>query len=534
MKSLFSLIVLFAFIYLFANDKVNADLDVHCLYNTTLGVWNFQLTSQGHSKDIVASKCDIRSPITPQASLSVKLQMPDVAVDQYGNTGFWTLIYDQGFEVVINDMKYFAFFNFTTTKNSKGEKVIISNCDRTFTGWFHNVGVNAQNYGCYRGYKVSNAGTGFYNSFGKNGITASLNNINAKDLQGNTFYHIKVDSTLKNKKGKYRSDLKLIEKINKLNKEGKVSWEAKPQAAFEGRPLKEVLNKAGNPIEAFRSRDKKQFFQAMKKFTTVKKYDPFNVKLEDTLAGNLTYSLWKSGSLPTSFDWRNVNGANYVSPIRNQGSCGSCYSFATTAMMEARIRIATKLAKQPIYSPQDIVSCSSYSQGCEGGFAYLVSKYGEDFGIVEEQCDPYFAQDSHCKAYDATCPPRQYWTDYKYIGGYYGATTPELMQLEILQNGPIAVSLEVYSDLKNYHKGIYHHVDSQLLGDEVQAPVPNPFELTNHVVVIVGWGEENGQKYWIVKNSWGTSFGMDGYFWIRRGVDECAIESENGVAVPVL
>lgn len=101
--------------------------------------------------------------------------------------------------------------------------------------------------------------------------------------------------------------------------------------------------------------------------------------------------------------------------------------------------------------------------------------------------------------------------------------------LDIIQHGPLAVSMEVYSDLKNYHSGIYKHVTSM-----TEAPVPNPFELTNHVVLIVGWGEQNGQKYWIVKNSWGTSFGLEGFFWIAKGVDECAIESENTSAAPVL
>ena len=62
----------------------------------------------------------------------------------------------------------------------------------------------------------------------------------------------------------------------------------------------------------------------------------------------------------------------------------------------------------------------------------------------------------------------------------------------------------------------------------------NPFEVNNHVVVIVGYGEENGVKYWIVKNSWGTSWGEDGYFRIRRGTDELGIESLAVYAVPYL
>ena len=84
-------------------------------------------------------------------------------------------------------------------------------------------------------------------------------------------------------------------------------------------------------------------------------------------------------------DWPNVNGLNYLSPIRNQQSCGSCYTFGSMAMHEARLRIYSNNTKTTVFSTQDIVECSFYSQGCEGGFPYLVAgKYSEDFGVFEE------------------------------------------------------------------------------------------------------------------------------------------------------
>ena len=76
-----------------------------------------------------------------------------------------------------------------------------------------------------------------------------------------------------------------------------------------------------------------------------------------------------------------------MSPVRNQGSCGSCYAFSSMAMNEARLRIKTLNQQQKVFSTQDIVECAEYSQGCEGGFPYLISgKYAEDFGLVEESC----------------------------------------------------------------------------------------------------------------------------------------------------
>ena len=83
--------------------------------------------------------------------------------------------------------------------------------------------------------------------------------------------------------------------------------------------------------------------------------------------------------LPESWDWRQVNGVNYVSDVRNQGSCGSCYAFSSMGMLEARIKILTNNTVSPVLSTQDVVSCSKLSPGCEGGFPYLVAgRYAKD------------------------------------------------------------------------------------------------------------------------------------------------------------
>lgn len=221
--------------------------------------------------------------------------------------------------------------------------------------------------------------------------------------------------------------------------------------------------------------------------------------------------------LPDSWDWRNVSGVNYVPAVRNQGACGSCYAFSATAMVESRIRVATKNDVAVTLSPQDIVSCSDYSQGCEGGFPYLIGgKYAQDFGMVAEECNPYIGKDSTCS--EKSCS-RTFVAKYRYVGGFYGACNEESMKLSLVQSGPMSVSFEVYPDFMHYSSGVYHH--SGLL-DKF-----NPFELTNHAVLLVGYGtdEETKEDYWLVKNSWGTKWGEDGYFRILRGHDECGIES---------
>jgi cathepsin C len=188
-------------------------------------------------------------------------------------------------------------------------------------------------------------------------------------------------------------------------------------------------------------------------------------------------------------------------------------------MNEARLRIISNNTIQVSLSPQDVVDCSVYSQGCDGGFPYLIGgKYAEDYGLVEESCYPYVGVDrGHCGT-PKTCR-RYYSTNYEYVGGYYGGCTEELMKLELVNNGPVAVAFEVYDDFMTYHGGIYHHTG---LRNKY-----NPFQETNHAVLLVGYGvdKSTGEKFWSVKNSWGTGWGENGYFRIRRGVDECAIES---------
>ena len=102
------------------------------------------------------------------------------------------------------------------------------------------------------------------------------------------------------------------------------------------------------------------------------------------------------------------------------------------------------------------------------------------------------------------------------------------MMEAIYNRGPVAVGFMVYGDFMSYKSGVYHHV--------FENHPFEPFELTNHAVLVVGWGEVTSpspDRYWIVKNSWGTGWGMDGYFWIRRGSDECGIESMAVEATPI-
>uniref|UniRef100_A0A3Q2NTD8 Dipeptidyl peptidase 1 n=1 Tax=Fundulus heteroclitus TaxID=8078 RepID=A0A3Q2NTD8_FUNHE len=440
------------------------DTPANCTYEDLLGTWVFQVSKGGHDKTV---NCSVEG----ESTVTVTLEKLSVATDELGNTGFFTLIYNQGFEAVLGGYKWFGFFKYT----QDGSKVT-SYCDQTLPGWVHDV--LGRNWACFVGKKVK--------------ANVIENIIHFMILILLSSFHSSPRRLLPKP---YKHNLDFITLINTVQS----SWKAVAYPEHEMYTLRELHYRAGGPASRI----------------------PVRVRPAPVEAGLAKMA----AALPEHWDWRNVNGVNFVSPVRNQASCGSCYSFATMGMLEARVRILTNNSDAPVLSPQQVVSCSEYSQGCDGGFPYLIGKYVQDFGIVDESCFPYIAADSPCGV-PQNCG-RMYTAEYGYVGGFYGGCSETAMKLELVKNGPMAVALEVYPDFLHYKEGIYHHTGFR---DSV-----NPFELTNHAVLLVGYGRchKTGQKYWIVKNSWGSGWGEDGYFRIRRGSDECAIESIAVAAKPI-
>jgi len=438
-----------------------ADTPANCTFEDVEGSWIFYETERSQGSDI-----DCSNQVAPVvAKFRVELKYPNIAVDQFGNIGSWTMVYNQGFEVTVSGRSYFAYSDY----EESADGVVTSKCHQTKDGggWGHDVTV--RNWACLHGKKVEKKGEKFEPK-----------------------YHKTAASLLHKATQLYTQTREDVETINSRQN----SWRATMYPSMQNIPVKDIYNMRGGVRSVLHSKTKPK--------PSIRNY---NLGVSD------------KSYLPTSWDWRNVTGVNYVSDVRNQASCGSCYAFSSMGMLEARVKIATKNSKNPVFSTQDVVSCSELSQGCEGGFPYLVAgRYAKDYGVVEELCNPYQGKDGACSTKQCL---KHYVSSYSYVGGYYGGCTEEAMKKALVEGGPLSVSFEVYDDFMLYHSGVYHHTGL------IKHAAFEPFEITNHAVLLVGYGHDSdlGEDYWTIKNSWGPEWGEGGYFRIRRGVDECSIES---------
>lgn len=262
------------------------------------------------------------------------------------------------------------------------------------------------------------------------------------------------------------------------------------------------------------------------------------IKMDDRLPERSLFDMDMIFALPDEFSWRDKG---MVGDVRNQGSCGSCWVFGGVEALSDRFRIHGKNVN---VSATDPVTCDdgffSGNDGCHGGSPYSLWSYLKGTGSVTSACKPYLTSEG---GPIPTCPPSEqpclnfvdtpvcnktcvngdsYAKDKLQASSVY-SVAPDQNQIraEIFKNGPVEGAFTVFSDFVGYKSGVYKKSSSAT-------------PLGGHAIEIVGWGVEHNEPYWLVRNSWTTSWGDQGYFKILRGSDECGIESDIVAGMPLL
>jgi len=211
---------------------------------------------------------------------------------------------------------------------------------------------------------------------------------------------------------------------------------------------------------------------------------------------------------PATVDWRNKG---YVTPVKNQGACGSCWSFSSTGALEGQLK--RKTGKLVSLSEQNLVDCSKPygNDGCGGGWMDIAYLYVDlNDGIDTESSYPYTGQDGDCVYNVSTIGGNDF--------GFYRLPMGNETNLQefVAEFGPIAVAIDAsLPSFQSYHSGVYND------------PTCDPSAL-DHAVLVVGYGTDKatGLDYWLVKNSWGVGWGDSGYIKMSRNrKNQCGIAS---------
>ena len=270
-----------------------------------------------------------------------------------------------------------------------------------------------------------------------------------------------------------------------------------------------------NIIESI-SNDEKSYKTGITKFSDLTKQEfkkiYLNLNYDAMAVSNFdpTYIKIKNAA-PNSFDWRDKN---VVSRVKDQANCGACWAYATTGNLESLYAIEKHVIK--IFSEQMLIDCDTSDSGCNGGLMeYAFTWLKKNGGIMYDADYPYKGVKSTCKS-DKTKYADMKVTGYKKLGSSWStwsAVDEDEIKEFLYENGPLAIALNA-DPLQTYSSGIIDLPESKC-----------PSSGINHAVLLVGYGIESrsGLYYWIVKNSWGSSWGERGYFRIRRGNGTCGI-----------
>lgn len=483
------------------------------------------------------------------------LQDPNSVTAEDGGKGTWTMIYDEAFEVAMDDFVYLAFSKFTFT--DAGMQNNVSHCGETQIGWYHNK--ERTKWGCYVGkqivdehskppapaaHKVSQGAPVLaLTSFGSaeeeasrqqqqgmskeartsilsswldapdqlsapeaaNAAPAALAQQSSDDepsLETPADYEPWVPKSAgfdRPMEGNWQQSV--ASALNFLQ----LGWTATVYDKFQGKTPRELNRYAGIRRKLVRTHGQGADAPDMSPATSF-------------LGVSMKVRRHTASTDDDSLDWRNKDGKNWITPVIAQGDCGSCYTISTVHMLTARNRIRSGNVSAPAFSVSFPLFCSEYNQGCDGGYGFLQTKWSEDVGLIPAHCAPLTENSASCHVRHG-CDLgalRHRATNHHYVGGYYGGSDSDNIKKELVANGPLVMSFEPSEDFMYYKNGVYKSGPHK---------IHQEWEQVDHAVLLVGFSKENDQPYWTMQNSWGSDWGEDGYFRMARGIDESGCES---------
>ncbi|MDD3643624.1 MAG: C1 family peptidase, partial [Candidatus Krumholzibacteria bacterium] len=192
------------------------------------------------------------------------------------------------------------------------------------------------------------------------------------------------------------------------------------------------------------------------------------------------------------FDWRAMGGAT---PAKDQGGCGSCWDFAATGQLESHVKIFE--GREEDLSEQQVLDCTPYDAGCDGGWASAAYYVWINYGAVREVCLPYEMRDD-LPCTQESCEPIAWMTSSQSVASDVNSIK------EALLTGPVYSSMSIVDRFYDYISGCFSWED-EIVG--------------YHAVLILGWDDNQcgGEGAWIIKNSWGNDWGQDGFGYIKYG-----------------
>jgi len=220
----------------------------------------------------------------------------------------------------------------------------------------------------------------------------------------------------------------------------------------------------------------------------------------------------KDVTIPTSFDWRD-NGA--VTPVKDQGQCGSCWAFSAVENVESMWILAGKATNMTLkLSEQQVVDCDTSDGGCDGGdtptaYDYIISAGG----IESDQDYPYHATDGHCK-FDAKKVTAKI-SQWKYATQRKDEQT---LQQNLVSWGPMSICVDA-EYWQYYESGVLTAWQCAWIN------------MLDHCVDVIGYNSGASTPYWIVRNSWSTGWGVKGYIYLSMGENTCGMTEEVTTAV---